>query len=540
MSKLPEGLSRRRQQQNPEFGPQDLPPDRKPRSTSSVSSKSFKSLETPKSSRPGAHLKQRPTNEEQSTSDKLKTQFSKIKQSVKSVVQPILDHISPPKSDADQHRLKTSPAAITDPDEAQTEPPSPLSPELSFGSATSSIHSDHPLSPIPSSVRVDSPPASPFLVRFPDFNSSDSESDSDSSSVSQRSTPTTMADYNLMPKYDKPLNKRDLNIFFQQFSTWAVQQKLGDNAAKASLILAFQNEDARNWCLINSANAADSKITFTQYRDAFLEQAPIPSSSSVEVFSLLSQLPLANEMSSSYLLRIRAKLGDDWTSAKEKEYTSIIRQNLPKGLATYVSSQSPLPETFDALLKVTREYEKHGTDPHTPAPVIKQEASAYAVAATQPNQIEEIPSLMHVLVREVADIKSVRAQPPQQTQQQPHGHPQQFQNRRGGYRGNHNQSNFNYGRGRATSLTCHYFGIRGHLQRECRKLQRDQLQQSYRGRGRTFHNSSYPQPYFMPQRAIEWQQAPALMYQPSAIPLPQAPYVTFPPSTTSSHQSSGN
>ena len=215
----------------------------------------------------------------QRVTESVRTTSTKIFNAVKTTISP------PKKDDPPAVHEKTPSPAKPDLDQTLTvDSPSSPDKELDFGAA-SPISESTPgpvVIPVPPQLPLTpptvqsnppaSPPVSPFVIFFPDLDDLDFVFDpSDPPEIIFRppvpdTVPETkMTDFGLMPKYSKPLNRRDLNLFFQQYASWTAQQKLSDAAAKASLILAFQNEDARNWCIVNSARANDTTVTFAQF-----------------------------------------------------------------------------------------------------------------------------------------------------------------------------------------------------------------------------------------------------------------------------------
>lgn len=343
-------------------------------------------------------------------------------------------------------------------------------------------------------------------------------SSSDDSSDESESEDNKMADFSIMPKFTGPLYERSVRLFFQQYKLWVSQQKLTENAAKASLPLAFQCDDARHWCFINADKASDATVSLKTFCDDFLSEAPVIRSSPADVFKVLTEIPKQSELASAYLLRARYQIGDAWTE-NEGEYTQILICNLPKPLATYLLTRRVVADNFKDLLKEVRKYEKMGNDSST-ANNIKQEVSTWSTSSdsAQNQSLSDMQSLVQVLLKEVADIKSVTST--------------------SGYRGR-GRGGSNFTRGSQTSsqrqIHCYYCNKPNHVARECFTRLRELGQIQQRGRGnrgrgyRVFRNQTpqytqYPPQYIPATPALPsmWNQQPALQYQPP-------PYVTFPP-----------
>lgn len=328
------------------------------------------------------------------------------------------------------------------------------------------------------------------------------------------------ADYSLMPKYNKALTSREVSLFLKQYKLWGTQQKLSDNAMKASLALAFQNEDAQRWCLLNVDAAHDTTVKYDAFVKSFLEEAPLQhNSSGVEIMKLMSEPPGQNEQISSYLIRIRYNLGDDWDTANEQNNTRLLLENLPRSIVAYIDCKGNKPDTFKKLLKLVREYEQQGHDNFSTHPNVKVEANVSAAAS---EEFSDMKTLMQVLIREVAEIKSSSA-----TQQNRNINP----NSRGSNmrRGNNNFQNQNSGRSRPP--TCYTCNKPGHLARNCYSNNNFRGRGRGRGRGgaRVFQNSGYYQ--YVPYQPTappnqQWQSFPALQQQ-----QPSQPIVTYPTHT---------
>lgn len=326
-------------------------------------------------------------------------------------------------------------------------------------------------------------------------------------------------DYTLMPKYDKPLISRDVSLFLRQFKLWGSQQKLTPNALKATLALAFQNEDAKRWCIINADKAANALIDFDEFVKLFMAQAPIQTTSSTaDYIRLMSETPKPDELASSYLIRVRYNCGDEWNDCEEDNVHLLI-ENLPKPLATFINCKNSDPKTFNELLKVVREYEVQGRDTVSHSPSTKQEVTVQSTVANQ--EFSDMKTLMQVLIREVAEIKSTSVN----TTNSSRGHA--HQQSRGSFRGRVNHNNNTQ---RNYAPRCYTCNRTGHLARDCYNnfRGRGRGRGSTRGGGRVFQNSGYyqytPFPIATPPQQ-QWQRYPALQQQ-------NQPIITYPANPT--------
>lgn len=362
------------------------------------------------------------------------------------------------------------------------------------------------------------------LLKIPDWDiPAKTEVDSTPSSPMPK-----MTDYTTMPKYSKPLISRDVKLFLKQYELWGNQQKLTVVAMKSALLLAFDNEDARRWFLLAHEKAVDNVTSFKEFTDLFLQQAPIQSSSSAEIYKILTELPQQHEMASSYLLRIRYRAGDDWTAENEPTFISILIDNLPKAIASFIACKDK-PDNFKELLLLVREYEQQGHETTAYNTMIKKEVPVSAVSDQSHSQLNDIQSMVQVLFREVAEIKSVGSQTAPPSQQARH---QQQQNHRGhGYRGRGRGSY-----GNTESRQCNYCFKSGHIMRDCYTRLRDMgITPPNRHRGRMFtrgrgNYQQHYQSYYQQQFPPAWPAAaPALtQYGQQQSPQHTQYYVTYP------------
>ncbi|CAL8115518.1 unnamed protein product [Orchesella dallaii] len=226
---------------------------------------------------------------------------------------------------------------------------------------------------------------------------------------------SSKADYALMPTYDKPLKARDLGLFLKQYRIWANQQRLTENAQKATLALAFKQESARNWCLINADLAASVDTTFDEFIEKFLQEAPIETTCYAEVIKLITTPPDPKEPVSAHLLRLRCQLSDEWPddAAKEAAMILYVLQVLPKPLATFIACKDK-PATFQDLLSLVRAYEKQGQSiapvgaSAAPVPV---EAGVLALPAETAQSLKDMQSMLQVLFHEMAVLKNQSDEP---------------------------------------------------------------------------------------------------------------------------------
>lgn len=275
-----------------------------------------------------------------------------------------------------------------------------------------------------------------------------------------------MPDYGLMPKFEKPLVAREVRQFMNQFNLWASQQKLTEAAKKSALALAFTTEDAKHWFALKMEKVVDTDVTYSNFVKSFLEEYPLITSSGNEVFQLLSEYPRPDEKASSYILRLRYKIGEDWTAERKEGFVDIIIKNLPQHVAAYTSLKGEKPTTFDDLLKVVRDYESQGPDSRNQTNRVKIEVLAAATSASD-QDVTYLKSVVQVLLREVAEIRAVNAQPANPPAASSNQNQQQQNPRR-------------------NDITCTWCSNIGHKEDVCRGKKAAMEQDNYRGGGRNF------------------------------------------------------
>jgi len=308
--------------------------------------------------------------------------------------------------------------------------------------------------------------------------------------------------YTFMPKYDKPLNGRELDLFFNHFKLWAGQQRLTENAMKATLALAFTADVAKEWCLLNYNITQDGGVSFDNFVKLFMEQVPMKKSSPLEVMTMLSTPPDPQNPVSGHLIRLRYRVGKDWPATADQE-EGIIAQvvnSFPKELATYIACKDQ-PKNYTELLQLVREYEDQGIDTKAAPtqPFIKAEI----------NKISEDPSflemkaMLNILIHEVAAQKMTSDKPKQ---------PSDKSLRKVGDK----NEDYYYD----SRPICYICNRRGHIQRDC----------YYRN---PYQHHGFPQ--FQSGAFFKNQQdyGPQQQWHP---PFHNTPYVTYPASVAPSNQ----
>ncbi|CAL8140312.1 unnamed protein product [Orchesella dallaii] len=354
----------------------------------------------------------------------------------------------------------------------------------------------------------------------------------------------------LMPKYtEKKLTTSAVKLFFNSFNKWANMKGLTEAQKKCTLPLAFTEREATMWFQVMEDSLSNAGLTTEEIQDAFLEDAPMHDDMPSNAYEVLSIKPESGETASSYLLRIKHLLKENFQKLTEEIVVDMLMNNLPRHISDWIDLRGR-PITYERLKKSVKEFEKRNDSTAGPStsrsrshyPSIKAEQSINITQATEKDVQNDVIS---ILSRKLAEMRSENEQIVQNLKKEIRTEVLNIQGQ--GQKSAEIRQRPDHAR-KDQVITCRYCKKPDHHVSECPKLKGRYNSQGRGNYGRVFNNSQmqhqhWPQqmwqqamqpqqqqryqqaPNFQPQNAEQqhasWNQVPVLQYQ-------NQPMITFP------------